>query len=48
MKKHKIKTVVRNAMKIYYTNGLTNTGNRVRSSIMNAIDRLYEKKHKRK
>lgn len=35
-------------MQNYYKAGLTNTGFRVREEINKAIDRLYDKKQKRK
>lgn len=48
MKKSKIKFIVRKSMQEYYKNGLTNTAYRVREKINDAIDKLYEKNHKKK
>lgn len=47
MKKSKIKFVIRNAMKIYYKNGLTNTSAAVQCEIMSGIDKLYSKINKK-
>jgi hypothetical protein len=47
MQKSKVKIIVKNAMRIYYEHGFTNTAYRVYKSIINAIDKAHSKRPKR-
>lgn len=44
MKKSKIKRIVHNAVKIYFSQGLTSTGHKVQSKIYKDLDNLYNSK----
>lgn len=46
MKKSKVKIIVKNAMRIYYEHGFTNTANKVYKSIIGALDKAYLKRKK--
>lgn len=48
MKKSKVKIIVKNAMRIYYQHGFTNTANKVYKGIMGALDKEYSKRGKNK
>lgn len=48
MRKSELKQAVKNAIKIYYKSGLTNTAYTVQQSILIAIDKAYKQKHKQK
>ena len=48
MRKSKIKRIVHNACKIYFSQGLTSTGKRVQSEIFKNLDNLYNKQNNNK
>lgn len=47
MKKSNLKIIIKNAMKIYNEHGFTRTGHNVYKSICQAIDKHYNRKHKK-